>query len=191
MSQPILEIAKLAESSLTGERVVLGKDICTLIVEDDASVRELMIRLVRPHTKVDSAASATEALAKITDEKSEIDILFLDWVLGSETAELILDTWVEHGGGPVCVYTGSSSKDEMRILFAKGAYNVIEKPVEPEVILGVLRHYVLDVSNAKQLRQLQTDVTRLKQYILAMALALVGMQGLPQLYQLLQSLGVL
>jgi DNA-binding NtrC family response regulator len=102
-----------------------------LIVEDDATEREALARLVETWGyEVETAASAEEALA--TSEESPPAIVITDLVLPEMDGVELLQRFNETGRTPtVLVLTGHGSIDSAVEAMRRGAYDYLTKPVEP------------------------------------------------------------
>lgn len=104
-----------------------------LVVDDDAAINSLLIKLLGTKYDVQSAYSGTEALMCL--EKGKYDLLILDLMLPGMTGEQVLDKIVEDRKIPVI---GLSAKDDMKskiALLRNGADDYITKPFDTDELL--------------------------------------------------------
>lgn len=159
-----------------------------LIVEDDSTIRELWCRILAPlKADVFEASTQRDALKKVSDA----DILVLDWYIGEDPADNVVDAWLSCGGGPLCVVSDRATVRDLEGLYARGAYNILEKPLAVEVLLSIIRHYMLDVESAHKLFLLSAEVKRLRRAVLLLAFAALGLGSIgsaPEIYNLIMAL---
>lgn len=139
--------------------------LTVLVVEDHTSLRVAWTRMISTLARVESAATVSEALALI----DKADVLVLDWKLGNEMADAVLDRWVDKNGGPVCVVTGVLDQDAMYDLYARGAYHVFAKPIPPAPLLSSLRRCIEYVEQKHTIRTLGVEVVRLRRAVIVLA----------------------
>ena len=99
-----LEFLRLAEA---GRTLAAGGKVRALVVDDEASIRNLLSRfLVRRGFAVDTAADGAEALAKIAEEPPDILVmdLYMPKVNGHEVLKRIKDN--DMGVGVICTISG-------------------------------------------------------------------------------------
>ena len=164
--------------------------ITILIVEDELNLRELWARVVAPLANVRCATSVREALALI----DQSDIMLLDWMLGGESAQPVLDEWMARRGGPCCVVTGALHNPLLMDLYALGVYHAILKPISIDALTSILRRYVHHVRQARlevqltgEIKRMMREINRLRNYVFIMAVALAAVIG-PNVFQYLSKL---
>jgi DNA-binding NtrC family response regulator len=145
-------------------------------VEDDGRLRTQWAAALRASDlTVSEASTCSGALGLI--QRNTVDVLILDWHLGNEKANVVLDTWVTYTrGGPACVVSGSADRAEMRDLYSRGAHHVIEKPTDLGTLLTIIRRYSSEIITRKEVAHLKGEVKRLRRavVILAILAAAVG-----------------
>jgi len=147
-----------------------------LIAEDDGLLRTQWATALRAaDLTVSEASTCSGAIGLI--KKNTVDVLILDWKLGSETASVVLDTWVNATrGGPACIVSGSADRQELRDLYTRGAYNVLDKPADLGTLLTVIRRYSSEIATRKELKHLKDEIKKLRRavVVLAMFAAAIG-----------------
>jgi signal transduction histidine kinase len=135
-----------------------------LVAEDDAGVRELVVRrLEAAGYAVRTAASGAEALAALEAEPP--DLLLLDYILGDMTALAVLEALVESGGAPAFVVTtGQGSEDIAVDIMKRGARDYLVKDTAflerlPEKVRTVLQQ----IETERRLAELEQKVRRAEQ----------------------------
>lgn len=156
--------------------------ITILIVEDETAIAEYFRRAV-------TALGFDVAMATTTGQALDLiaiaDILFLDLKLpGAEQGDLVLSKWVAQRRLPVAILSGHVTRSSENQFLAAGAWNVIAKPVELEVLQALAIRYglvIVDtrerVALAQQVLDLCHQIKRLRTAIMVMSLALVGIGG--------------
>lgn len=156
--------------------------ITVLIVEDETSVAEYFRRVVSSlGFDVCQAATTGQALDMI----GEADILFLDLKLpGVEQGDLVLERWIEKRRMPVAILSGHVSRDNENQFLAQGAWNVIIKPIEIEVLQALSIRYGLFIVDmreraalAAEVHDLSIQTNRLRRAILVLLFALILIGG--------------
>lgn len=126
-------------------------------------------------------------IAQYMDEKA--DALVLSLGLANGRADLCLDRWVARNQGPVCVLADERTPvDVENDLVARGAWNVMRRPIRLEAMQAVLYRYGSVVLQRKRLAALEGKVQRMERALLALALlvaAVGGVEVVPWLAQLL------
>jgi response regulator of citrate/malate metabolism len=158
-------------------------DITVLIVEGDDALRELWARVIVPIADVKCASTVREAIGMVPT----VDVLVVSWNLGLQTAETVLDEWMNLKGGPVCVLSDDLDKVEIDGLFSLGVYNAFVKPVSPSVVSSVVRHYVQDVRAIREIANLSKQLKRLQGSMIVLGLMLAASGG-PALIPVIQGL---
>ena len=107
----------------------------TLVIEDDATNRKGLVRLLQyAGLLVDSASTVAEAIAKIRDRPPAI--VLLDIHLPDGSGDQILDHLrATRSPARVCIITGSIDSDERRKLERFGPDAIFIKPIYPERVL--------------------------------------------------------
>jgi DNA-binding NtrC family response regulator len=173
------------------------KGVRLLVVDDDAGFGLGLKRIAEAmQFDVRIAHTISEALDIVTG-KTPPDVLLLDWHLngGNHKADVVLDRWVAHSGGPVCVISEALSSEMTQELIVRGAYNVLNRPLPPDVTQAVLMRYGKAVLEQKaretmiaKIEDLERTIRRLKiaVYTLGFVVAAVGgVEALPWLDKML------
>lgn len=111
-----------------------------LVVDDDASLRDTMVRALERHGyEVVAAGNGWEARQAL-DEAGTIDLVVMDLVLpgmeGRETANLLK----AHQPGVAVVYTsGYTSQESLRSGLTDADERFLRKPFEVEELLAAVR----------------------------------------------------
>lgn len=139
-----------------------------LIVEDDFTQREILVRLARQKNAIAETVSAIrEALTKL----EWADILILDWRLQGKDAQVIMDRWADTKyTGPVMIISGYLTPELKSRLLLEGASMVLEKPVDNELILRMAARFIAQVRQDKEISQLREDIYRIKVTMLTILL---------------------
>ena len=168
-----------------------------LVVVDDAGLG-LSIKRIAETMQFDVriAHTVSEAL-DIVSRGNPLDVLLLDWHLngGNHRADVVLDRWVARSGGPVCVISEMMDREMEQELIVRGAYNVLGRPLPPDVTQAVLMRYGKAVLERKsremmiaKIEELERTIRRLKiaVYTLGVVVAAVGgVEALPWLDKVL------
>jgi len=118
--------------------VVTEKHISVLVVDDESAIREMIrFALGKSDMTVHCAASAKEALEKITEQTP--DIILLDWMMpnmsGPElTRRLRKDSVTKHI--PIIMLTARVSEDDKVTGLNAGADDYIVKPFSPRELVA-------------------------------------------------------
>jgi CheY-like chemotaxis protein len=110
------------------------------VVEDDPSVRRVIVRVLRSEGhEVVQAKNGDEAVACVA-EATELDVLLTDAGLpGASVAEVIEQFRARHPKGRVLVCSGHEEGWLARKTEASGDYVFLHKPFRPEELLAALR----------------------------------------------------
>ena len=121
-----------------------------LVVDDEASVRDLVCRKLGKHgCKYAQAANAEEARSLIKGQ--DFDLILCDMKMPGESGmDLIKHISEEHPDTAVIMITGAGDMDVARNVLENGAYGYVVKPFRPEELM-------FNVSSALRRRQLELD----------------------------------
>ncbi len=114
------------------------KQISVLVVDDESAIREMIrFALGKSHMSVKCAASAKEALEKMTEQVP--DIILLDWMMPSMsgpelTRRLRKDTLTKDI--PIIMLTAKVSEDDKVTGLNSGADDYIIKPFSPRELVA-------------------------------------------------------
>jgi len=150
-----------------------NSNITVLIVEDDIDVRALLAAVAMPIAHVICATTVRDALVMLP----QADVLVLDWMLGDQTSESVLDEWVCGNGGPCTVLSGVLSDNAMRLLYAKGVHHALTKPITIDMFTSILRMYVRYVEQARSVSILMDEIKKLRRNMIILALMLAAVAG--------------
>lgn len=108
-----------------------------LIIEDEENLRKVMkSELEVQGFRVDEAADLKSALRKTI--QGIYDIFILDLILPDGNGICLLDKCPEKTAGRTIIITANATIPSVVEAIKKGAYNYLEKPVEPELLLAQL-----------------------------------------------------
>lgn len=136
---PIVDAQPVAAAT---EAIVLpGDGECVLVIDDELDVVAPYIEyLAQVGYSPIYAASATEALERIDQQRSSIRAAICDLVMPDmDGLALIAHIKKSNPNLPVILMTGRSDVLRGLDLVGVGIANVISKPVEPRILAGVLR----------------------------------------------------
>ena len=126
-----------------GEQTV--SDLRILIIEDDEIAAEILqqyIRHLRPNAKIDWCWNGYEALVLIGELKPEL--VFLDYMMPKLDGLEFLHS-IKHlkscENCKIAVVSAFVDRDKEREFFEQGADYVLPKPLVPEQIQDVLKHF--------------------------------------------------
>ncbi|MCP4158077.1 MAG: sigma-54-dependent Fis family transcriptional regulator [bacterium] len=104
-----------------------------LLVEDEAPLRYIIkTQLEMKEYRVDEAADLKTAGRKL--QKEEYDIIFLDLVLPDGNSITLLDKYPAKTASRTIIITANPTIPGVVEAIKKGAYNFLEKPIDPEVL---------------------------------------------------------
>lgn len=136
--------------------------VSVLIVEDDGAQRQQWSLALHGMTdlEIEVAGSVNDALAKVKGA----DILLLDWRLGTQTGETILEAWLNHHAGNPCMVVSGHMRPELReTLLLSGVTNVYEKVVNIGVVLRTTHRYTRTVRAQRMVKALKAERYQLRQ----------------------------
>ena len=118
-----------------------------LIVDDERDIRELLVlTLGRMGLQVDTAANLTEARELLAGNR--YDLCFTDMRLPDGNGiELVGEIARNHPQTPVAMITAFGSMDLAVEALKAGAFDFVSKPVDINVLRGLVRH-ALELNNA-------------------------------------------
>jgi putative two-component system response regulator len=158
------------EPSTTG----VSRRATVLVVDDDPSMRETVVRiLTKKNYVVAQASSATEARSLWAQECPEVTLVDLD--LGGESSSVLLDeVFTRHLDTAVIILTGSDDLALADMAFARGAYGYVVKPFTPNELL-------MQINNAMKRRGLERSVRdhvlELERKVIESATGVGGLRG--------------
>lgn len=148
-----------------------------LVVDDDAGFGLGIKRIAETmQFDVQIAHTISESL-DIVSRETPPDVLLLDWHLngGIHKADVVLDRWVACSGGPVCVVSETVGCEMEQELIVRGAYNVLNRPLPPDVTQAVLMRYGKAVLERKSREMMIAKVEKLEQTIRKLKIAVYTM----------------
>ncbi|MFA6508106.1 MAG: sigma-54 dependent transcriptional regulator [Treponemataceae bacterium] len=107
-----------------------------LIVDDDRGIRDELSTFLSLHGHR-SLLAETLSIAKKTIAEERVDTILLDLYLGSERGTDLLASPIP---SPTIMMSGKGSISDAIDALKKGAYDFLEKPIETERLLGLLRN---------------------------------------------------
>lgn len=142
------------------------RNVTVAIADDDHTTCSLLHSMC---SNMGFSVSVASTVRNALDLLSSSNILILDWSLnsGDRTAGLVLDKWIELGGGPVCVMVDESDEDFRTSVMIRGAYNVISKPVDCTLYQAILWRYGRIVMTEKSVDDLRNKVAALRKWVIA------------------------
>lgn len=110
-----------------------------LVIEDEREIRELMaLHLLRQGYKVQECASVEEAMGAV--EKSNFDLVVLDWMLPGQSGIDFLDRYQgRKQDSSVLMVTARAEPEDIVLGLERGADDYLIKPFEPSVFLARVR----------------------------------------------------
>ncbi len=139
--------------------------VSVLIVEDDGTQRQQWSLALHGMTdlEIEVAGSVSDALVKV----EAADILLLDWRLGTQTGETVLEAWLNYHAGDPCMVVSGHMRPELReTLLLSGVTNVYEKVVNIGVILRTAHRYTRIVRAQREVKALKAERYQLRQRLL-------------------------
>ncbi len=123
------------------------KEQCILIIDDSATVREIMLRMLRPLVKkvytIASGLDAEKLLLEQIQLKTPITTVITDWLMpdmdGIEVANMICDH-TEIKPRPMIILTTSHANDIHQELLKENIDFIVEKPIRCEDLLPLLNN---------------------------------------------------
>ena len=121
------------------------RDLCILIVDDSATVREIMLRMLRPLVKkvytANTGVEVEEILISAIENKSPVDCVITDWLMpkmnGLEVIQMI-NSNQNFEPKPTIILATSHLNEIQKELINEEVQNVIEKPIKCEQLLPIL-----------------------------------------------------
>lgn len=142
-----------------------------LIVVGDRETREALRRALQAGgCKVLEADRLGTALSSV----EEADILVTDWSLNGETANALLDQWVEHDDRPALVIVGGMDSEGINDLYIRGAWHVFGKPLDIGVFLSVIQRYRYYTAMKQSVALLHKEVRRLRYALFSLIPIAIG-----------------
>jgi CheY-like chemotaxis protein len=123
-----LEFLRLAES---GQRLQEGGKVRALVVDDEASIRNLLARFfARRGFEVSTAADGAQALEMIHADPPDILVmdLYMPKINGHEVLKRLREN--DLGVGVICTISGHASDDDARECLKLGAADHLAKPLD-------------------------------------------------------------
>jgi PAS domain S-box-containing protein len=130
---------------MTSIKTCQGRGERILAVEDEKKVQQLVNRILGSNGyRIDTVASAAEALALFCREENNFDLLFTDVVLPDRSGlQLIDDLLARQPGLKVLVTSGYTDHKSQWPLIRKRGFRFLEKPYNLDTLLETVRE-VLD-----------------------------------------------
>lgn len=117
---------------------------CILVVDDQENILDVVVDILTAENhRVDTAATASEAIAKI--QSSRYDIVFSDWSLDGGDARPVIEAAAK-AGWPVVVTTGWRGEVDENSVHELGAKAVLRKPFDVKKLLEAVYIYGLSPS---------------------------------------------
>lgn len=139
-----------------------------LLVDDDLTALTSLAELIRTdlgEVNVETAVTSRSALARLGYQN--FDAVVSDIKMpGMDGLELLAAIGRQRPGLPVILVSGYADYDLAIQALRNGAYDLIEKPIEPRYFVGVLQSAFL-VSRARKLQQQPLSVEAEEQVLLA------------------------
>lgn len=134
-----------------------------LVVDDEAYIRQLLLRILCPHYQVEAVSNGEDAL--LLAAKAEFDLVLLDIHLpGIGGLELLQAIRQQQPQIVIIMLTGQSSVDSAVYTLRHGATNYLEKPVSSDDLL----HSIQDgLSQARRERQRNDLIRKARQLLQA------------------------
>ncbi len=109
-----------------------------LIVDDSATAREIVVRVLGPGYDIVKAGDGVEALAKIAETSP--DLVLLDLLMPVMDGFGVLENLAAAGSSIyVVVLSADIQKSTRQRVLALGAVDLINKPVNPDILRSLVR----------------------------------------------------
>jgi len=135
----------------------MSEKTSVLIVEDDLPLRESIGKFLTRHFyHIQAAASVVEAAEAMNREG--IDLVLVDLTLPDGNGLELVERFGTTYSNRIIVLTGTGSIEKAVQAIKNGAFDFLEKPVNPEILLLTLR-------KAEELQQTRRDLERLRREV--------------------------
>ncbi len=134
-----------------------------LIVEDEASINELLVKILR-HSGYETYQAFSGSEAKLLLEKETPDLILLDLMIPGLSGEELLNEVreVQKLTIPVLILSAKSALSDKVNLLQMGADDYITKPFEPEEVIAriqvALRRFGKETTQVKNIRYKQLEL---------------------------------
>lgn len=117
------------------------RDPRILLVEDDAEMRTLVIRILKTSGyEIVAVESAADAIQRFEQENGRFDLLFSDMVMpGKSGLELVDELRVKNPELPVLLYSGYQDQRERWEKLESKGYHFLQKPFSTTALLAAVR----------------------------------------------------
>ena len=151
---PVVERALMASNVSIAPTPLHGGDETILLVDDDASIRDLGEQTLRLYGyTVISAPDGESALEVYREHKNRIDMVILDLIMPGMGGALCLQALVEiNPKVKVLIASGYSAEGEHEKAIASGARAFLQKPYELHEMLEAVRQALKGESHQEPLR---------------------------------------
>jgi len=116
----------------------MNKDICILIVDDQASIRQIISSILRRAGYLNLLQAENGKIATRTMLEQQVDLLILDWdmpVMNGLDVLKWLEGKVQNANLIKLMLTARAGKDNVLEAVEFGADNYIVKPFSPDTLL--------------------------------------------------------
>jgi two-component system NtrC family response regulator len=135
----------------------MGNKRHILLVEDDAALRESIRRfLLQNDFQVSESAGLADACRQLVQRR--FDLVLLDLTLPDGNGLDILERFAEPYSQRLVVLTGTGSIETAVLAMKKGAYDFLQKPVNPEVLLMTLQRALAYLQAREECRDLKREI---------------------------------
>lgn len=135
----VVETLEVAEEpdTLTSENM---KSI--LIVDDSSMIRNYLERIFINDYNITMAVDGNDAIEKITQNQSKLNIILLDLVMPKADGFFVLEHIQKYNIDiPVIIISGDTSKESIEKAFDYGVVDMIKKPFDSDIIKEKITRY--------------------------------------------------
>ena len=116
-----------------------------LVVEDDAGVRDVVVRALEDAGAVCVGAANANDAQRVAKREAPFDLLWTDAVMPGGGGRRVIAWFNDHSpGSPVIVCTGYADDSTLRQEIADGRYRLLAKPFSPEQALDTCASVLRD-----------------------------------------------
>lgn len=113
-----------------------------LIVDDSSMIRNYLERIFINDYNITMAVDGNDAIEKITQNQSKLNIILLDLVMPKADGFFVLEHMQKYNVDvPVIIISGDTSKESIEKAFDYGVVDMIKKPFDSDIIKEKITRY--------------------------------------------------
>ena len=113
-----------------------------LIVDDSSMIRNYLERIFINEYNINTAVDGNDAIEKIEQNRSELNIILLDLVMPKADGFFVLEHIQKYNIDiPVIIISGDTSKESVEKAFNYGVVDMIKKPFDSDLIKEKVTRY--------------------------------------------------